>query len=219
VHSKVFSPLNFESVSRIAICWSAWNTRSSFVFQNSEPEVVAPKSVSISRFGNCRFVLFLRWVFVNAETRTLIDLRFFTLSSYRLDHSDKVCSDFSTLTHRLLSDFSPFCLFRSSGSWEAMARECKVTLKSSDAELFDVDEAVAFESQTIKNMIESTGTTSALPLPNVSSKILAKVIEYCKYHIEAEKPADEKLAISEDEIKTWDQEFVKFDQATLIDLI
>nr|ABK23709.1 unknown [Picea sitchensis] len=92
-----------------------------------------------------------------------------------------------------------------------MARECKVSLKSSDDELFDVNEAVAFESQTIKNMIEDTGTASAIPLPNVSSKILSKVIEYCKYHVEAQKPADEKSAISEDEIKTWDQEFVKVD--------
>lgn len=100
-----------------------------------------------------------------------------------------------------------------------MARESKVSLKSSDDELFEVNEAVAFESQTIKNMIEDTGTATAIPLPNVSSKILSKVIEYCKYHVEAQKPADEKSALTDDEIKTWDQEFVKVDQATLFDLI
>jgi S-phase kinase-associated protein 1 len=65
-----------------------------------------------------------------------------------------------------------------------MAGECKVTLKSSNGDLFDVNEAVAFESQTIKNMIEDTGTASALPLRNVSSRILLKVIDYCKYHVE-----------------------------------
>lgn len=32
-----------------------------------------------------------------------------------------------------------------------------------------------------------TGTDDAIPLPNVSSKILKKVIEYCEYHNEAEK--------------------------------
>lgn len=26
-----------------------------------------------------------------------------------------------------------------------------------------------------------------IPLPNVSGKILAKVVEYCKYHVDAEK--------------------------------
>jgi S-phase kinase-associated protein 1 len=100
-----------------------------------------------------------------------------------------------------------------------MSRNNKVKLKSSDDELFEVDEAVAFESQTVKNMIEDTGTENAIPLPNVSSKILAKVIEYCKYHVESQKSSDEKPAVPEDEIKQWDAEFVKVDQATLFDLI
>jgi len=29
-----------------------------------------------------------------------------------------------------------------------------------------------------------TGTESVIPLPNVTGKILGKVIEYCKYHVE-----------------------------------
>ena len=45
----------------------------------------------------------------------------------------------------------------------AMARESKVSLKSSDDELFEVNEAIAFESHTIKNMIEDTGTATAIP--------------------------------------------------------
>lgn len=100
-----------------------------------------------------------------------------------------------------------------------MSRDNKVKLKSSDDEMFEVDEAVAYESQTVKNMIEDTGTDSAIPLPNVSSKILAKVIEYCKYHVDSKMTSDEKPAIPEDEIKQWDAEFVKVDQATLFDLI
>jgi hypothetical protein len=59
----------------------------------------------------------------------------------------------------------------------------------------------------------------AIPLPNVKSQILAKVIEYCKYHVDASKKVDEKPAKSEDEIKQWDSEFVKVDQGTLFDLI
>jgi S-phase kinase-associated protein 1 len=100
-----------------------------------------------------------------------------------------------------------------------MSRDNKVKLKSSDDEMFEVDESVAYESQTVKNMIEDTGTDSAIPLPNVSSKILAKVIEYCRYHVESQKSSDDKPAIPEDEIKQWDAEFVKVDQATLFDLI
>ncbi|XP_048444482.1 SKP1-like protein 1A [Pyrus x bretschneideri] len=92
----------------------------------------------------------------------------------------------------------------------------KITLKSSDGESFEVEEAVALESQTIKHMIEDDCADNGIPLPNVTSKILAKVIEYCKKHVDAAKP-DEK--ISEDDLKAWDQEFVKVDQVTLFDLI
>ncbi|KAL3677581.1 hypothetical protein R1sor_027529 [Riccia sorocarpa] len=95
----------------------------------------------------------------------------------------------------------------------------KVKLRSSDDEMFEVDEAVAYESQTVKNMIEDTGTDNPIPLPNVSSKILSKVIEYCKYHVENSKSSDDKPATPEDEIKLWDADFVKVDQATLFDLI
>ncbi|KAG6704772.1 hypothetical protein I3843_07G144300 [Carya illinoinensis] len=73
----------------------------------------------------------------------------------------------------------------------------KITLKSSDGETFEVDEAVALESQTIKHMIEDDCADNGIPLPNVTSKILSKV----------------------EDLKTWDTEFVRVDQATLFDLI
>jgi S-phase kinase-associated protein 1 len=97
--------------------------------------------------------------------------------------------------------------------------ERRVKLKSSDDEMFEVEESVAFESQAVKNMIEDTGMDHPIPLPNVSSKILAKVIEYCKYHVDNQKASDDKPATPEDEIKAWDLDFVKVDQATLFDLI
>jgi S-phase kinase-associated protein 1 len=58
-----------------------------------------------------------------------------------------------------------------------------------------------------------------IPLPNVPGKILSKVIEYCKFHVDAAKKPDGKPAKNEDEVKQWDTEFVKVDQATLFDLI
>lgn len=92
-----------------------------------------------------------------------------------------------------------------------------VKLQSSDNEAFEVDVDVANESQTVKNMIEDTGSEDLIPLPNVRGKILAKVIEYCKYHVEAIKKVEDKPA--ESDVKAWDAEFVKVDQATLFDLI
>lgn len=94
----------------------------------------------------------------------------------------------------------------------------KITLKSSDGETFEMDEAVALESQTIKHMIEDDCADNGIPLPNVTSKILSKVIEYCKKHVETPKSEDRPSSV-DDELKAWDAEFVKVDQATLFDLI
>ncbi|CAN0900496.1 SKP1-like protein 11 [Linum grandiflorum] len=87
-----------------------------------------------------------------------------------------------------------------------------ITLISSDGQTFEVEESVAIESQTIKHMIEDDCASGDIPLPNVESNILAKVIEYCKKHIKTE---DSDAA----ELKQWDVNFAKVDQATLYDLI
>ena len=59
-----------------------------------------------------------------------------------------------------------------------------------------------------------------VPLPNVSGKILAKVIEYCKKHIDAKEKNGDAKASNEEELKTWDTEYVKvLDQSTLFELI
>ncbi|XP_010935123.1 SKP1-like protein 1 [Elaeis guineensis] len=103
--------------------------------------------------------------------------------------------------------------------------EKKITLKSSDGEVFEVEETVAMESQTIKHMIEDDCAGNGIPLPNVTSKILSKVIEYCKKHVDAAAASskstvdDTSSKIVDEELKTWDADFVKVDQATLFDLI
>ncbi|KAM5573441.1 SKP1-like protein 1A [Rosa sericea] len=84
-----------------------------------------------------------------------------------------------------------------------------ITLKSSDGETFDIEEVVALESQTIKHMVEDDCVDNGIPLPNVTGVILAKVIEYCKKHVE------ERTA----ELKTWDREYIDVDQNVLFDLI
>ncbi|KAJ8772533.1 hypothetical protein K2173_027710 [Erythroxylum novogranatense] len=99
-----------------------------------------------------------------------------------------------------------------------MSNTRKIILRSSDGETFEVDEAVALESQTIKHMIEDDCADNGIPLPNVTSKILSKVIEYCKKHVETPK-SDDRMSSVDDEFKAWDAEFVKVDQATLFDLI
>ncbi|XP_044949476.1 SKP1-like protein 1 isoform X2 [Hordeum vulgare subsp. vulgare] len=87
-----------------------------------------------------------------------------------------------------------------------------ILLKSSDGEQFKVEEAVAMESETISLLIEDDCADSAIPLPNVDSKILFKIIEYCKKHVQA-------TAVPAEDLKRFDAEFVKVDQNTLFDLI
>ncbi|KAH7332158.1 hypothetical protein KP509_20G072200 [Ceratopteris richardii] len=97
-----------------------------------------------------------------------------------------------------------------------MSTELKVKLKSADGELFEVEEIVAFESQTIKDIVEDTGTDSVIPLFNVS----AKIIKYCRFHaLEVRKDRDDKPALSEKDVEVWHAQFLEVDQATLFDLI
>ena len=99
-----------------------------------------------------------------------------------------------------------------------MSSDRKIILRSSDGEIFEIDEAVALEFQTIKHMIEDDCANSGIPVPNVNSKILSKVIEYCKKHVESAK-SDDRVSNADEELKIWDADFVKVDQATLFDLI
>eukprot|EP00270_Netrium_digitus_P015881 TRINITY_DN561_c1_g1_i4.p1 TRINITY_DN561_c1_g1~~TRINITY_DN561_c1_g1_i4.p1 ORF type:complete len:147 (-),score=29.84 TRINITY_DN561_c1_g1_i4:417-857(-) len=88
--------------------------------------------------------------------------------------------------------------------------------------MFEVDKEVAFQSETLKHLFEDEVMTGrGIPLPNISSKILEKLIEYCKYHVEVKKSltSGDKQPATEDEIKAWDQDFVRVDQSTLFDLI
>merc|ERR1711972_412904 len=55
-------------------------------------------------------------------------------------------------------------------------------LKSSQGEIFEVEPEVACMSTLIKNMVDDSGTDEEIPLPNVKTAILSKVIDYCKYH-------------------------------------
>ena len=59
----------------------------------------------------------------------------------------------------------------------------------------------------------------AIPLPNVTGKDLAKVIEYCKFKSDSKKKNSEGEIISEEDVKNWENEFVKVDQGTLFQLI
>ncbi|VVB00804.1 unnamed protein product [Arabis nemorensis] len=93
-----------------------------------------------------------------------------------------------------------------------MSNSKKIVLKSSDGEIFEIEEPVALQSHTIAHMIEDDCVENVIPISNVTGEILAKVIEYCKKHVDG--------GGSEEELKIWDQELMKnIDQSTLYYLI
>ncbi|KAK2427031.1 SKP1 protein 1B [Trifolium repens] len=69
---------------------------------------------------------------------------------------------------------------------------------------------------TLKHMIEDKCADDEIPLLNITINTLAKVLEYCKKHVEVVGSMDKPR---ENDLKAWDAGFVKVDQATLFDLI
>jgi S-phase kinase-associated protein 1 len=104
-----------------------------------------------------------------------------------------------------------------------------ITLKTSDGEEFWVPVVVAMQAQTIRHMIEDNCTQDVIPLPNVRSKTLAKVIEYCKRLTDVadvSKASEEgnntswaSSNLSDEVQSTWEKQFVDVDQVTLFDLV
>ncbi|KAI8329941.1 E3 ubiquitin ligase complex SCF subunit sconC [Chlamydoabsidia padenii] len=94
-----------------------------------------------------------------------------------------------------------------------------IRLLSSDNEEFTVDRTIAERSILIKNMLEDVGEIeSAIPLPNVSAKVLRKVIEWCDHHSADPITTDETERRNTD-IDEWDQKYMEVDQETLFDII
>ena len=72
--------------------------------------------------------------------------------------------------------------------------------------------------EVLKNIIEDIDIDASILLSNVSKKILAKAIEYCKYYL-LYKMNEKKSIAMEDEINAWDNFFLKVHQTTLHDLL
>jgi len=74
-------------------------------------------------------------------------------------------------------------------------------------------------SATIKNMLDDLGDDvgeGAIPLHNVTTKILKKVLEYCSHALENPVKPEEKVSETTTE---WEVKFCGVDQATLFELI
>ncbi|MCE0481573.1 hypothetical protein HAX54_039419 [Datura stramonium] len=83
-------------------------------------------------------------------------------------------------------------------------------LKSADNDEFEIEESVGVQSETIKNLVEDGFTF--VPLPNVYTKALIKIIDYLKKHAN-------KTDSNDEEIKTFDKDFVNTTFDDLFELV
>ena len=100
-----------------------------------------------------------------------------------------------------------------------------IKIQSNEGEIFTIQTEIAKKSGTIRNMLEDLGmegddNDEAVPLPNVNTNILKKVIEWSTYHKDDPTPVDDPDAQKRsDDISSWDMDFLKVDQGTLFELI
>ena len=107
-----------------------------------------------------------------------------------------------------------------------MADDDQVLLQANDGTEFRVEVGMIRRmSNTVANLIEDAGIDAPIPLPNVATNILIKVIEWAKYHhqndpaVAAPQPTVDNPSILH--ISDWDRTF--FDslpsQAVLFELV
>jgi len=95
-------------------------------------------------------------------------------------------------------------------------------LKSAEGEIYQVPKKICLMSELIKTMAEGDRDADDIPLLNVKSNVLKKVVEYMRYHAEnppkdIEKPL--KSPNMAEVVSQWDADFVDVDQELLFELI
>ena len=96
---------------------------------------------------------------------------------------------------------------------------------SKEGDAFTVPIAVAKMSKLVDTTIddENEDEIQEIPLPNVKSSVLAKVIEYCTHYrnVEAMSPITTPLKSSkiEEVVQQWYADFVKVEQVLLFELV
>ena len=86
-----------------------------------------------------------------------------------------------------------------------------------------VEPEVAYMSELIKKMVDDSDIDEEIPLPNVKTAILRKVIDYCKYHKDNPPEDNQKFVkitnLVECAVCDWDTEYVNIEQEVLFELI
>ena len=83
--------------------------------------------------------------------------------------------------------------------------------RSSDNQVFEMEEAVAFQSQFIKDALDLAGVDAIISLDEIEASILAKVYQYCKFDADAQKAKQ----LWGHDMEKWEKDFVDVDHDTI----
>lgn len=96
-----------------------------------------------------------------------------------------------------------------------------VTLRSSDGEEFVVQaDTITAASVLIKHMLEKDCAASVIPLPQVTGRILARVVDYCNRHYADAAAYANPFSSGDPDLERFDTDFVSgIDPDTLFHLL
>ncbi|XP_048527148.1 SKP1-like protein 1 [Triticum urartu] len=95
-----------------------------------------------------------------------------------------------------------------------------VRLRSSDGEEFEVaEETIGAASVMIKGMLEDDVAVDVIPLPNVTGRILSRILDYVNRHFSDPVGVTSSCPGADDPLRRFDDSFVHVDQDTLFDLL
>lgn len=85
-----------------------------------------------------------------------------------------------------------------------------VFIETSDQKVFEVESRVAFVSPALCRGFDPTNPHTPIKLANISSHVLERILEYCRFHTATGRSAKESRA--------FDKRFAKVDRATMCEL-
>ncbi|KAH7557850.1 hypothetical protein ACOSP7_027761 [Xanthoceras sorbifolium] len=97
----------------------------------------------------------------------------------------------------------------SSSSSSSSKKEKKISLKTSDGEVFEVEEPVAMQLEIVRSFFadnEDVTEQTVMPLPNVSTAAMHGILEYCRAHEEFRRRMPE--AAPEEEVRAFEAGYV-----------
>lgn len=96
-----------------------------------------------------------------------------------------------------------------------MSSSSTVYITSQDGVQLTTNWDIACQNETLKNLLEDSGTEEAVPVPNVNGKALKLVLDFCTF-----SDSTKKEPKSEQDVKKFEEEYIRsMDKETLFDVI